>query len=218
MDRTPILEKLEKIKSSLDTWVNRIYQEVPFTSLDKDAILRIQKYMGINFSQKSTSYPTGYQPIDALFRPETGVVFYDIGYRLIKDQLEREHILPPDEKRMFYDGVMGWLFDNPGTKHEEKMNEVLLQYIERFGIDRLNRNFEQFAQRYAALQDLAAEVNDELERTHTDKRELTYWTLFVQSNQKPGFRIEKIAKIVPDFAPNLDKSPYHSFLEEARTS
>lgn len=197
--RTPTLDQLMRLRDSLDVWVRSIYQTVPVNSLDGDTILKIMGYMCNEFSVRT---PDGYIPPVFLRIPD-GTMYEDIGYRLIKDQLERESLLPPAEKRMLFDGVMGWLFYNPGTKHDEEMNRILLQYADQFRVDRLSRNFEQIFNRFASLIGNAYQVNKELEKTHKDDRELTYRTLFTQSSHSLYFRVDKIKAIRPNFSPNV---------------
>jgi len=203
-DRTPTLERLVQLKQSLDTFVAFIYQEVPIsldTGLNKYAMIRVTEYMGINFSEERPDSFEGYA------RATNGMLKdvddYDIGYRLIKDQLGRELQLLPDEKRILLDGVMGWLFYNPGTKHDGEMNKILKQYVEQFGIDRLNNNFKKVYERFQLLSRTADEAQTQLSKKHSHKSpELTYSTMFAQCFYTLDYRKKIISGLVDGFSPN----------------
>ena len=129
-DRTPTIESLEFLVGSLDSAVRTIYSHVPITSLREEEIIQVMQYMARDFSTRLPLSTGGfiYVPIRK-FNIEGEAVFHDIAYRLMKDQIGRQIEMPEEQKSMLLDGVMGWLWYNPGTSHDMLMDTTLKNYV-----------------------------------------------------------------------------------------
>lgn len=177
-DRTPTLRMFSGLKNALDETIVGLYLTIPITSLDKNSIINVTRYFGENFS-KRIRYPNIYVPVDRYY-VNGKVVFYDIGYRLFKDELERMSALPEKEQRMFFDGLFGWLWYHAGRIHDKEMDKILKMYLTQFGMRRFDRNFALTYQRFKELDRIAREAETELDR-HKDSKVKVYFTMFTQS-------------------------------------
>ena len=202
MDRTPTYARLVSAVRSLEQTVQNIYANVPITNLDAHSMVEVLRYLDRDFEQPR-EHGQIYEPIK-FFGLAGSVVSYDIGYKLIKDQLERDLVLPGHQKRFLLDGVIGWLFYNPGTKHQEVMDGVLCAYVFAYGLDDLNTHFPIVRDMFERFRTLSVEAEEEVLRTLQDPHEQTFFPIFSQffySNKRSHLnrRAEQIAKIFPEF-------------------
>src|SRR3989338_3232320 len=163
MDRTPTEEDLDRSRRSLDEVVSEISTSIDFKTLDVEAMKKILICMGENY------------PLQVLH--DRGVYFYDVGYVFLKRQIAGE--LGNDNKNsLLVNGIMGWLFYNPGTSHQKQMDDALLEYVGAFGVQELNEGFARIRNRFEVLQSVASQMEvlgvvRPLERN--------YVTVFIQS-------------------------------------
>lgn len=183
MDRTPNVEDLNRLRRNLDGVVNEISAGIDFETLDAESMKKILIYMGENY------------PLQELHK--SGVDYYDVGYAFLKGQISKEL---GSKNSLLVDGVMGWLYCNPGTVHKQQMDDALLNYLGTFEIQQLNEGFVRIKNRFKALQSIASQ--EDVWRV-VIPLEKDYATVFLQSNDYFRFREGEIRKLVPEFNPSI---------------
>lgn len=200
-NRTPTYERLILLARSLDEIVRDIKVNVPFARLDSHAMVEVMKYMGKNFSQVAGDSRT-FKPLPS-FGLSGDVVFYDIGYRLVKYQLEHDLRMRGNERRLLLDGIMGWLFYNPGTKHQEMMDSRVANYVFIYDAHRLSDNFKTLREMFGQFREQALHADDEVIELKNTKEQAflnMFSQFFAYGGQKNylDIRARQIARIVPE--------------------
>lgn len=193
-DGTPAHEILEGLKKSIDDAVNEIYINVKFCRLDVFSMMDILLFLGENYTGELTKY--GFY--DACYGKAKSLRDEDVGYRLLRDQVDRdlrEEGMDEAERTLLLDGLMGWIFYNPGTVHKEEQDKAVLQYIKHYGKPKFNQYKDRVRLMFAELESIAHLAESEVNSRVRDKQ-ATYGTFFRQSFPAVGWRLEELTKLL----------------------
>lgn len=212
-DRTPTKLKLKNLEDALDMATEYVCTHVQYRDLDENAMFEIMRFLGQNHSKKIKVGFEGsatlkgsrlYEP--SIYSIKSKVVFYDIAYKLIRKQLEKESDMPTEEKKLFFDAVMGKLWYDPGTAHDREMAQSLREYVSKYRVERLNSNFAKVKERFNQFRQTARTAEEQLTES-LDPKDIAYVTMFTQffayfrGKSYMDFRQEQIMLLVRGFNP-----------------
>lgn len=187
-------EELEELKQSIDAVVEEIRENVPYETLDFDAMVQIQLYLGRNYSTEKDEF--GFY--GAALSTKRNAYPSNVAYKLIKDQIEQDLDLPEKEKGLLLDTVIGWIQYNPGKFHVQEQNRILQEYIDQYGLERLKQNMDIVDNKFDRLQSISKgasyEIHRIIERNKLEQDD--YATMFRSSMINVSSRIENIQEIL----------------------
>lgn len=206
-DRTPTQQRLEVLIKALGEAVQYVRSRVQYDNLDENAMAEVMRFLGQNHSRRlrtTERVDVGFSYVPSIYSTKGTVVFYDIGYRLIKDQMIQESILEENEKPLLFDGVMGWFHYYPGKGHDAAMNQALKNYAAANGAEALSTNFSVMRRRFNEFRPIA-EAADALLMEFPSSSDRAYQSMFAQFFVYPGgrstmdLRQRQIEALVPGF-------------------
>jgi hypothetical protein len=148
MKKMSDIEKLRIRKRNLENVVNEIHEHVPYESFDFNAMTRVLEYLSKNYSVEITSPEEGLRSYVESIRTNygSGVIFYDVGHYLIKEEMQKvleQRWKDKTEAELVLDGVLGWIYYNPGKSHERQRKNSLKKYSDKYGGERFRERFDE---------------------------------------------------------------------------
>lgn len=181
-------EELKIRKRNLEGVVNEIHEKVPYESFDFQAMTRVLAYLSTNYSQKRTNFKGKESYVESIRRSDgTGIIFYDVGHNLVKEEMQRvleQKWEDKKEVKLILDGVLGWIYYNPGKNHERQRKRALKKYSEKYGKERFRERFNEIEVLFRELYSLgeSAEVHNRQRIRSNGLLQADYATFFVQSS------------------------------------
>lgn len=164
---------LEQRIDTLDNIIDDINTQLKISNLDLKTMVKVMICIANQYQRESINGPILNPPVSGT-TPGLKVVYYDIGYRLIREQLEREWMARiPKERRtkaeirkmgMFLDGVLGWVVYNGGYEHRRMMDQALRIYIESEGASMFRKNLRFVLGGYSRLVGMGQKARDQMIR------------------------------------------------------
>lgn len=130
-------EELRTIISSIDDVAEEVVAAAGVTGsrpLTADYMIGVMQYLRRRYPFAREAAGAGCYVI------RDNVIYFDVGFALVKRQIAEELWLPRG-KKLFMDGMMGWIFYNPGRAHREAADAAARKAIKTIGLRNFVREF-----------------------------------------------------------------------------